>query len=89
MGEGQWRLDDKLRGRLDELDAETEKATVAGDEQAVRASLAALHAFVRESGEQLDHDHLGASDLVVPPEDLSLDEARELLHGEGLIPELP
>jgi hypothetical protein len=25
----------------------------------------------------------------VPPEDLSLEEARELLSGEGLIPDLP
>jgi len=25
----------------------------------------------------------------VPPDDLSLDEARELFEGEGLIPDLP
>jgi len=30
-----------------------------------------------------------ASEAIVPPEDLSLDELRELLEGEGLIPDLP
>jgi hypothetical protein len=89
MGEGQWQVDDRVRSRIDELDINTENAVEAGDEQAVQAVLRAIHELVRSSGEHLDRAHLGASDLVVPPADLSLDEARELLHGEGLIPELP
>jgi hypothetical protein len=89
MGEGQWQVDDRIRARIDELDIDSENAVKVGDEQAVQAVLRAIHELVRSSGEQLDHAHLGASDLVVPPADLSLDEARELLHGEGLIPELP
>jgi PspAA-like protein len=89
MGEGQWEAGDDVRSRLDELDAETERAVGAGDEQALRETLQAMHELVRESGKQVDHAHLGASDIVVPPADLSLDEARELLHGEGLIPDLP
>jgi len=89
MGEGQWRVDDGVRDRIDELDAETERAVASGDEQAVQAALRAIHELVRISGEQLHHAHLGASDLVVPPADLSLGEARALLHGDGLIPELP
>jgi hypothetical protein len=27
--------------------------------------------------------------VIVPPDDLSLEEARELFSGEGLIPDLP
>jgi PspA-Associated protein len=89
MGEGQWRVDDGLLGRLNELDEETERAVQAGDEAALHASLEALAAAVRAGGERLDDAHLAASDLVVPPVDLTLDEGRELLHGEGLIPDLP
>ncbi len=89
MGEGQWRVDDRAVGRLNELDAEAEQAVIAGDEHALHAALQALHDAVREAGEQLGHDHLGPSDAIVPPADLSLEEARELLHGEGLIPDLP
>jgi len=89
MGEGQWRVADEVRAQIDELDTETERAVAAGDEPAMQAALRSVHELVRGSGEQLDHAHLGASDLVVPPADLSLAEGRELLHGEGLIPELP
>ena len=89
MGEGQWRVDDAHLARLNELDEETERAAQAGDETALRASLEALAAAVRSSGERIDDAHLSASDLVIPPVDLTLAEARELLHGNGLIPDLP
>jgi hypothetical protein len=89
MGEGQWRVDDSLKAQLDELDVETERATEAGDEQALHTALRALHEAVRNAGEPLDHAHLSASDAVIPPDDLSLDEARALLAGEDILPDLP
>ena len=89
MGEGQYEVDDSLRARLDELDAETEQAVTAGDEIALHAALRALHDEVRNAGKKLDHAHLGASDAVVPPDDLSLDEARRLLAGEDVFPDVP
>jgi hypothetical protein len=89
MGEGQWEVEGSALARIDELDAETERAAAAGDEQALRTALQELHDLVRESGRRLEHDYLGASDAVVPPADLSLAEAHALLHGEGLIPDLP
>jgi len=88
MGEGQYEVDDSLKARLDELDADTERAVEAGDEQALLAALRALHDEVRNAGAKLDHAHLGASDAVVPPEDLSLDDARKLLAGEDVFPDL-
>jgi hypothetical protein len=44
---------------------------------------------VRDRGERLDDADLTPSDGIVPPDDLSLDEARDLFSGEGLIPDLP
>jgi hypothetical protein len=41
-----------------------------------------------DAGEQLDHPELVPSDLIVPPADLSFDEARALL-ADSLIPDLP
>ena len=40
-------------------------------------------------GTRLDDADLSPSDLIIPPPDLSLEEARELFSGEGLIPDLP
>jgi PspAA-like protein len=87
MGEGQWRIDDSLGARLEELDAETERAVEQGDEPALQATLQAMGELVR-SGEKVDDDHLGSSDAVMPPLDLSLDEARKIFQHD-LIPDLP
>jgi len=87
MGEGQWQVDDSLKARLEELDAETERATEAGNADALREALHALHEAVREAGEKLDHAHLAASDAVIPPEDLSLEEAQAMLAGQDVFPD--
>jgi hypothetical protein len=89
MGEGQLRVDDSHIERLNEIDNAAAAALEVGDEAAFRDRMEALHAAVREVGEPLDIADLSASDVIVPPVDLSLDEARELFSGEGLIPDLP
>jgi hypothetical protein len=89
MGEGQYRVDDSLVERLNEIDNAAVRAVEAEDEDELRRRLEELARTVRESGERLEDAHLGASDLIVPPSDLSLGEARELFSGEGLIPDLP
>jgi hypothetical protein len=89
MGEGQLRVDDSELERLNELDNAAAAALQVGDEAGFRTRLEELHAAVREAGEPLDLADLSASDVIVPPVDLSLDEARELFSGDGLIPDLP
>ena len=89
MGEGQYRVDDSLLTRLNELDVDVARAVEAADESALWSGLQALGNAVREGGEKLADDDLSPSDAIIPPEDLSLEEARELLSGEGLIPDLP
>lgn len=89
MGEGQYRVDDELLGRLNEIDDAAAAAAEAGDAGALRRRLEELVAAVREEGERLDDSDLSPSDLIVPPADLSVDEARALFAEEGLIPDLP
>ena len=89
MGEGQLRVDDAEVERLNEIDNAAAAALQVGDEAAFRERLEELHAAVREVGQPLEASDLSASDLIVPPVDLSLEEARELFAGEGLIPDLP
>jgi hypothetical protein len=89
LGEGQFRVDDSLLGRLNELDAQVEKAVADGDERALWTGLQALAEAVRENGVKLADEDLSPSDAVIPPEDLSLEEARELLQDEGFIPDVP
>jgi hypothetical protein len=89
LGEGQFRVDDSLIARLNELDDQVGKAVADGDERALWTGLQALADTVRENGEKLSDGDLSPSDAVIPPEDLSLEEAQELLQGEGFIPDVP
>jgi hypothetical protein len=89
LGEGQFRVDDSLLERLNELDDEVSRAVEHDDERALWTSLQTLADTVREHGEKLADDDLSVSDAIIPPEDLSLEEAKDLLTGEGFIPDLP
>jgi hypothetical protein len=89
MGEGQFRVGEDAVGTLNEIDNAAVAALEQGDESGFRARLEELARAVRERGEALSDDDLSSSDLIVPPLDLSLEEARELFSGEGLIPDLP
>jgi len=89
MGEGQFRVDDDVLHQLQELDDQAGQAVERGDEDALHRLLGSMAAHVRERGEPLAESDLSASDALVPPEDLSLDEAKRLFEGEGLIPDLP
>ncbi len=89
MGEGQFEVDDSLLARLNELDTEVARAVAEGDERALWTGLQALADTVREAGRKLADEDLRPSDAIVPPEDLSLEEARELLTDDGFIPDVP
>ena len=89
MGEGQFELDEAACAALNELDDRAIAALEMGDEDAFRARLRELGQAVRDHGKQLPDADLHPSDVIVPPDDLSLEEARELFSGEGLIPDLP
>lgn len=89
LGEGQFRVEDTLLERLNELDAAVQKAVDDADERALWTGLQALADAVRENGTKLGDDDLTPSDAIIPPEDLSLEEAQELLADEGFIPDVP
>ena len=89
MGEGQYRIDDGLRAQLNELDDRAVTALESDDEPALDQILDEMWALVRDRGEQQPDEELAASDLIIPPSDLTLEETRELFTDEGLIPDLP
>lgn len=89
MGEGQYRVDEELLSQLNDLDVEAQAAIDAEDEPALDDKLDQMWQLVRDRGEQLSDDELSASDLIIPPSDLTLEETRKLFSDEGLIPDLP
>ena len=86
LAEGQWTVSDDQLDGLNELDSEVEAAIANGDRDGFARSLQSLLDAVRASGDPLPDDSLEDSDLILPPADATLEEVRELLSDEGLIP---
>lgn len=86
LAEGQWELANAHVDALNSLDTEVESAVEAGDEESFARSLEALLNAVRTAGQRLPDDSLVDSELILPPSDATLEEVREMLGDEGLIP---
>lgn len=86
LGEGQFEISDDRLDRLNELDNELVGAIDKNDDEAYKESLSQLLDDVRASAQPVPDDYLGPSDFVLPGNDTSLEEVRELLSDEGLIP---
>jgi hypothetical protein len=89
MGDGQFAVDDEVAKGLNDLDQQAADAVEAGDSARLAELLGRMAEAVRTNGSRLADDDLSASEAIIPPEDLTLDEARELFEGDGLIPDLP
>ena len=87
MGEGQVEGGNEQLEGLNALDAEVEAAVSSGDTEAFSLAFGALLDAVRRSGKPLPDEVLHDSDLVLPPADASIEEVRELLGVDGLVPD--
>jgi hypothetical protein len=86
LTEGQYDVSDEALARLNQLDSEVESAVSAGDVAAFDAALIALLDGVRTVGVPRAADSLDASDVILPPADATIDDVRELLSDDGLLP---
>jgi hypothetical protein len=86
-GEGQFRLADSDRERLNQLEAEVGSAVEGGREQDFPGAFSALLDYVRAGGEPVGDDELESSDVILPPSDTTFQEAGAEFTGDGLIPD--
>ncbi|WP_246060576.1 PspA-associated protein PspAA [Nocardioides dongxiaopingii] len=86
LGEGQFDIAEEALDRLNELDSAVEAAIEADDETTFRPALVALLEGVRTVGVRHADDSLDESDLILPPDDASIAEVRQMLSDDGLIP---
>jgi len=85
MGEGQYKLSSSVLDELNIIDNRIVDCIAAENEKDFTKELVRLIEAVKEKGEPLDLDQIIESDIIVPPEDLTLEEAREVFSGTGLI----
>jgi hypothetical protein len=85
LGEGQFRLDDKHLEDLNKIDNRIVDHVNKGDQIAFRKDLDKLISMAKDLGEPLDTVDIVQSDLIFPPEDMSLEEAKRVFSGTGII----
>jgi hypothetical protein len=86
-GEGQFRLPDEDADRLNELDNRAVSAVEQGDEVGFRELWSQMLELVATDGNTLGDDELVESDVILPPRDVTFQEAKGEFTGEGLIPD--
>jgi hypothetical protein len=84
--EGQYELTESDAEVLNGLDNHAVAACESGDEEQFTQAFQELIEFVRTNGKPVADDVLEGSDVIIPPPDVSFEEARAEFSGEGLIP---
>ena len=84
MGEGQYRAPEALCNELNQIDNRIVTLVTEGKKEEFRVELAKLISEVKTKGEAVKADEILESDVIVPPEDLSLEEARAIFRGAGI-----
>jgi hypothetical protein len=91
MGEGQFVVDDKTLNRLNKIDNSLVQL-VSNDRSdnntEFKKRLLELVDIVEQNGKRLDPKRIIPSDIILPSVDLSIDEAKKLFKGDGVIPEV-
>jgi hypothetical protein len=85
LGDGQFRLDDNLLDRVNKIDNKIVSHVSQGNRKEYAEDLANLISTVKELAEPLDPVEIIPSDIIIPPSDLSFEEARQVFCREGLI----
>ncbi len=78
--EGQYRVDSGALDRIHDLDDRLMAATANDDEAEFHRLLHELADVVRGQGQRVPAQEIVESDLVVPPPDTSIQEARKLFE---------
>jgi hypothetical protein len=85
--EGQYELLGKDAETLNELDNQAAAICRGDDAEQFQKVFDEMLAFIRTHGKPVPDDELAVSDVIVPPPDSSLEEARREFTGDGLIPD--
>lgn len=85
--EGQYELLENDAEALGELDNQAVAACQASDEAQFNQVFREMLDFVRTRGQRVPEDELKGSDVILPPPDSTIEDARSEFTGEGLIPD--
>lgn len=87
LTEGQWRFPAAMLDDLNDIDNSIVDVLADDDEGEFRSLLDKMIAMVKDNGTPLELDELEESDAIIPEPDITIEEAKELFVGAGIVPD--
>ena len=86
LTEGQWRFPAAMLDDLNDIDNSIVDVLADNDEGEFRNLLDKMIKMVKDNGTPLELDELEESDAIIPEPDITIEEAKELFVGAGIVP---
>lgn len=84
MGDGQYTVNSSLFDALNAIDNEIVEIVQRGDDEQFKKRLSNLIGLIQKEGQRVSDLELVESDVIVPPADMILVEARDVFTGTGI-----
>ena len=84
LGQGQFEMKSSLLDELNQIDNTIVACVEKGDEAAYKKNLSMMIELILKNGTKVPDDELVTSSVLVPPGDMTIDEARKIFTGEGI-----
>jgi len=91
MGQGQFKINEDIVKRINEVDdtiVQILQNESKSDDQNYRAKITEIVETITSEGQKLEDKELVESDIIVPDTDISIDEAKKVFQGQGVILEI-
>ena len=91
MGQGQFKINEDIVKRINEIDdtiVQILQNESKSDDQKYRAKITEIVETITSEGQKLEDKELVESDIIVPDTDISIDEAKKVFQGQGVILEI-
>lgn len=87
LNDNQYIIPSLYYEEINALDNEIVRSIAGGDRDGFRESYDRMIGLVRKNGIPIDPHTVKESDMILPPADMTFEEAKKLFLGEGLIPD--
>ncbi|CAD7771149.1 hypothetical protein FHEFKHOI_01196 [Candidatus Methanoperedenaceae archaeon GB50] len=85
MGIGQYELDEEYIDDLNRIDNTLVEIVENEDHERFEKTYPELIKYVQKHGRPLPDEEIRESDIIIPPDDLTLEEAKKIFTGEGIL----
>lgn len=87
MSDNQYIVPSLYYDDINKIDNDIVKCIAKSDETGFKKKFTELLSLIKKNGVPLDPKTIKESDLIIPPADLTFEEAKKIFIGQGLIPD--